>query len=404
MGVFSMSNLQSKLFLTIMAEESKINEVALLFEIKEVTGKGNGWIATKTIPKGSIIYEQSPEISILVSKLDASTLQTAIDELNDDEKQSFHSLMSHGKYDNKQLDIFSCNAIIYERPNQKDTSFGGIFLTFARLNHDCNPNARWFFDEFEKDSDETKMKLTTLRDIKIGEEITVSYFDIIDKRLPTKDRKQELLSRWGFQCKCKWCNVDTNMEQKMDEALNQFCVAMDKCDQIILAQGINHEKQDNDLWKLVYELTNECLIMLTILFNDDINMLWKLYKRRLPALMKLNDIDIKERQKCIQRFNEIYEISRLDFDVEFVATYHALDILKEFKYDKQFMERYPDAIESNKEFMLKLFEKNYAQNTTKHVDKEDSESESDDNDNASPCLVLMTIAIDVLCQFGLGLD
>ena len=359
-----------------MSVERKIDE-EIVFEIKEVKDKGNGWIATKNIKMGSIIYQESPEISILLSKLDGPTLQTEIQKLTDDEKQSFNSLMSHGKYEDKQLDIFSCNAIIYDEP-----SFGGIFLMFARLNHDCHPNARWFFDEFENDgiNNKTKMKLITLNDIKIGEEITVSYFDIIDKRLSTKDRKQQLFSRWGFQCKCKWCDINENMEQKMDQALNKFCASMDKCDQIIIAQAINNEKQDHDLWKLIYQLTNECLIMLTVLFNDDINMLWKLYKRRLPALLKLNDIDVTDKQKCIQRFNQIYQISRLDFDVEFVASYHALDILKEFKYHKQLMEMYSDAIENNRDFMLKLLAK-----TTEEAENGDEDDDSDsDNDNTQP--------------------
>ncbi|KAM7495192.1 hypothetical protein LguiB_029801 [Lonicera macranthoides] len=66
------------------------------------------------------------------------------------------------------------------------------------MNHSCNPNAKAFKREEDKDGQAT---IIALRPICKGEEVTISY---IDEDLPFEERKA-LLADYGFRCKCAKC-------------------------------------------------------------------------------------------------------------------------------------------------------------------------------------------------------
>lgn len=66
------------------------------------------------------------------------------------------------------------------------------------MNHSCQPNARAFKREEDRDGQAT---LIALRLICKGEEVTISY---IDEDLPYKER-QAMLADYGFRCRCPKC-------------------------------------------------------------------------------------------------------------------------------------------------------------------------------------------------------
>ncbi|KAL3509663.1 hypothetical protein ACH5RR_029064 [Cinchona calisaya] len=66
------------------------------------------------------------------------------------------------------------------------------------MNHSCNPNAKAFKREQDKDG---QAILIALRSVRQGEEITISY---IDEDLPFEER-QLLLADYGFRCRCPKC-------------------------------------------------------------------------------------------------------------------------------------------------------------------------------------------------------
>lgn len=66
------------------------------------------------------------------------------------------------------------------------------------MNHSCCPNAHAFKRDEDRDG---QAAIITLKPIRNGEEVTVSY---IDEDLPFEDR-QALLADYGFKCRCNAC-------------------------------------------------------------------------------------------------------------------------------------------------------------------------------------------------------
>jgi hypothetical protein len=79
----------------------------------------------------------------------------------------------------------------------------GIFPNAARFNHHCNPNACFTYN-----SAIDRETIHAMRDIKEGEEITISYCDMIhDTPLRTWE-----LKHYGFTCSCPACAGGINDE------------------------------------------------------------------------------------------------------------------------------------------------------------------------------------------------
>ena len=75
----------------------------------------------------------------------------------------------------------------------------GLFPKTARINHSCRPNAGGWWSEKR----ERKIAFA-MRDIEMGEEITVSYIPL----LKTTNERQARLKQYGFVCDCDACADD----------------------------------------------------------------------------------------------------------------------------------------------------------------------------------------------------
>lgn len=79
----------------------------------------------------------------------------------------------------------------------------GLFLTFSRINHACDPNAVW--DTCRRRPG--VMAIRAARDIRPGEEITIAYFwetTMAEEELAVEQRRARTLG-WGFVCQCLKC-------------------------------------------------------------------------------------------------------------------------------------------------------------------------------------------------------
>lgn len=76
-----------------------------------------------------------------------------------------------------------------------------VFGDICKINHNCSPNATWFWDNLER-----RMSVVAVRAIKRGEEISISYlpFDETDG----VDERRRQLGHWGFVCQCEKCVIE----------------------------------------------------------------------------------------------------------------------------------------------------------------------------------------------------
>ncbi|TPX47229.1 hypothetical protein CcCBS67573_g10269 [Chytriomyces confervae] len=79
-----------------------------------------------------------------------------------------------------------------------------LLVTMSNANHSCNPNAR--VDEVEGFPSPV-YQLTAKRDIQCGEEVTISYIDLVANVELAEDRQRYLEEHFLFYCLCEWCHA-----------------------------------------------------------------------------------------------------------------------------------------------------------------------------------------------------
>jgi hypothetical protein len=74
---------------------------------------------------------------------------------------------------------------------------GGVFALFSRLNHSCDANCAFAFDG-------VAMRVTTVRAVAAGEELTINYRPN-DLAVSPLQRHVQLLRSFEFICQCRLC-------------------------------------------------------------------------------------------------------------------------------------------------------------------------------------------------------
>jgi hypothetical protein len=179
-------------------------------------GKGRGLVANKTLHRGDQIFASTP---ILITDSDAydlskferyALLYRGVDTLPPATQKVFWELMGHFKGDPIEDRI---------NTNNFDITIDGIsqqalFPEIAMMNHDCRPNAAYFWDE------ETMTHYVhAIRDIQSGEEITITY---IDNEKDRETRMRRLKKNWGFDCGCSACTAHRAFTTESDSRLYQI--------------------------------------------------------------------------------------------------------------------------------------------------------------------------------------
>ena len=157
----------------------------------------------------------------------------------------------------------------------------GLFLTVARMNHSCRPNANHFWRP-----DLQKTLVFATRDIHVGQEICNTYGP--SECMKTEERRKYLNDRFSFECMCEMCcegnalGGDDRMVQinllhenvtlcaasgKAEEAIQ----GVDQCLKLLNEQGIGSGVFTKPLLHYGYQ------IALTRLHND---VLARLYLER----------------------------------------------------------------------------------------------------------------------------
>jgi hypothetical protein len=186
--------------------------------------KGLGVFATTNIPRGTRIFAEQPVFGIR-SDQGPKHVYPAFKALKSDVKATIRALSSHTTKElglmrwmhvlwytvstltvprikglrrhKRLLDIFRSNAFSLNKESRFEQA---IFPDIARLNHECIPNSQANFNDKAE-----AMHVHTIRDIRVDEELTLSYLD--DAGEMNTVARQEKLESYGFVCGCPICTI-----------------------------------------------------------------------------------------------------------------------------------------------------------------------------------------------------
>ena len=123
----------------------------------------------------------------------------------------FYKLMGRNPDDDQIDDRITTNNF---EVSIDEVSQSALFPEIAMLNHECRPNAAYFFDE------QTMTHfIHATRPIYPGEEITITYINNEDVR---EQRMKTLLRNWGFTCSCSTCTAHSAIVAESDARLGQI--------------------------------------------------------------------------------------------------------------------------------------------------------------------------------------
>ncbi|KAJ4424918.1 hypothetical protein N0V82_000422 [Gnomoniopsis sp. IMI 355080] len=208
------------------------------FTVQSIPGKGMGVIASRRIPRGSIILNDPFVISIQeptedpFPKYDTNGLlsQVLFQVLNQyvqlpmDTREQYASLHPHvepgsREWFQEQLRhagveltedelyfavrlyyTFNTNEFSKLEPGRgRLWTVRRLFLLTARINHSCCPNAR------SRQTTDGYKVITAIRNIEEGEEVTLKYLD--HTRFSREGWRATTQHTWGFVCACEGCRV-----------------------------------------------------------------------------------------------------------------------------------------------------------------------------------------------------
>ena len=196
--------------------------------------EGYGCVASRDIEKHTLIHIEAPFLKgdQIDQALDRHINGTHSSQLEDkdylrkhcgkseeeiDRLWQLHDQYMHRYKDNNQKRLWgliSSNSFSNHEKNYQKR----LYLTTSRFNHSCSPNLGYDFDDW-------KIRLYTLREIKAGEVLCLSYSDVI-YFFPREKRQMYLLGALGFKCACASCNViDSTVSDCNRRRLKQ--IAMD---------------------------------------------------------------------------------------------------------------------------------------------------------------------------------
>ena len=212
-----------------------------MYEVKQIEGKGLGFVAVKNISKGSLILKETPQMP-RVKGVEAPNPKvpgsieaqekalknwvekviSLFNEMNPADQEEYMTLHNgivdrnssgmiriRSEYDQKKADeILKINKIIdiYAKNNFQN----GLSIKTSRLNHSCKPNAVNSANAVNSEFNEVR----AIRNIKAGQEITISYKEGDGLfGLKTTQNRQKILQDWGFTCVCEFCQESDDDER-----------------------------------------------------------------------------------------------------------------------------------------------------------------------------------------------
>ncbi|KAM0276388.1 hypothetical protein ACHAQH_006790 [Verticillium albo-atrum] len=182
-----------------------------LFSAIDIPGKGIGLVARSPIPAGTPLITAAPVLLIHRAFFERPPAGAAA--LYDQIPALLPAAMRRAllrQMGGSLQGIVATNAFQVDVGGEAghDHHFG-VFPEISRLNHDCSPNAAaWTGKE------DLVHRAVAVRDVLPGEEISISYVDVMASRA---DRRARMKGSWGFDCGCQRCAAGGGSDTRVEE-------------------------------------------------------------------------------------------------------------------------------------------------------------------------------------------
>ncbi|KAF2868036.1 hypothetical protein BDV95DRAFT_457425, partial [Massariosphaeria phaeospora] len=198
------TNIPSTAQSALSSEGASEDLITPCYAIRSIQDKGKGLIARVNIVSGTRILIEKPLFSASspVGSLDDVVL-AKVKALSNEQQREYLSLHNSHPGKNPFTGIFRTNAL----PCGPGSPIGAVYPIICFINHTCIPNSHnnW--------NSETELEtIHAVRDIKAGEEITISYAE----GEPARQRLDKLKNAFGFDCKCELCSRPAAELQESD--------------------------------------------------------------------------------------------------------------------------------------------------------------------------------------------
>lgn len=182
------------------------------YYVSGVKDKGKGLVATQALPRGTMFLEEQPLFTQDASCTN-STVLTALAGCSREQQSEYFALANAFKGGDSLEKVLPALAIFYTNSfpcgDDAPQTRRGIFLTAARANHSCTPNAGRVWDAAKQ-----AMMFRTLQAVPAGEELCINYVDVLGSR---EERNANLWDHFGFECACETCALQGEQLAKSDQ-------------------------------------------------------------------------------------------------------------------------------------------------------------------------------------------
>ncbi|KDN53418.1 SET domain-containing protein [Tilletiaria anomala UBC 951] len=176
-----------------------------LFEIRDTPGKGKGGFALVEFAPGDLIMSERPFFTYSTG-LSRGAIIAAVNRLPTSKRRLYDSF-------SKSIGLSTEGIALTNSLPMPEQGKVGMFENICRLNHACQPNAQYFWNDAEQ-----REVCHCIRPIPSGSEILVSYTTTIDSR----SRRAELKEEFGFACLCGLCGMPAQQLSASDASWSEL--------------------------------------------------------------------------------------------------------------------------------------------------------------------------------------
>uniref|UniRef100_A0A3B4AV76 [histone H3]-lysine(4) N-trimethyltransferase n=1 Tax=Periophthalmus magnuspinnatus TaxID=409849 RepID=A0A3B4AV76_9GOBI len=196
----------------------------------------------------------------------------------------------------------SCNGFTIE--DEELSHLGtAVYPDVALINHSCLPNTIITFNG-------TSAEIRAVKDIKPGDEVFISYIDLL---YPTDDRNNRLRESYYFTCQCQECQsrsqdkVKLKVRKRSDPIEEEVVNNMERYARKAIKEFRASKHYRNILFELL-EICEQSLEKMGSVFEDsNVYMLHMMYQA-MGVCLYMQDIDeaIKYGEKLIKPYSQLY--------------------------------------------------------------------------------------------------